>query len=236
MNELVLLSLLTIGYVHLNSRLKRLEEQVIKQQVIDQFKQKRKSAGYPCQETYNVVFTGRPLNNWIIKKWFTLGYQNIKAIYIKNHYPGTISLIIGGQHITTLYDNGTNYNLLDSIDGKLLLGLLKYHETWLLDSLGILMQDDIIIEYHDEVDNETFKQKEQLYGRYIQYFTNIYGKRQKIIYSHGMAGVEDCKIFKTREQRQQEHLVKKQEKAVRREKFIKRMLQLGKIKITLTPI
>ena len=223
--------LLAVGYCiyTFNERLNRLEQQVIKQQVINDFKQKRKDAGYPCRETYDVVYTGRPLNTWIIKKYFTLGYRNIKGIYLKNKYPGIINLVVGGQVVQPpLYNMSRDGNLLDTIGGKLLLGLNKFHEAWLFDSLGILMQDDIIIEYHNEVENETFKKIHDFNGKYIQYFTDIYGVRQKIIYSHGMMGSDICRIPQTPEQRQQRRLIKKDNKAVRRRNFINRMINLNK--------
>ena len=185
----------------------------------DNFKNKRLENNYPVEENYfKYVNYSKLTNTWSIHTYCNLPYKNLKGIYLKHGYQGTISLVIGGQNVTCLYDSANNLcpkNLLDSLDNKLLLGLLQYNEGYLQDSLNILLNDDIELEYYDEKSNEKFNEVAKHNSKYKQYIIDSCGVRKTMIYNSGMFGLVNTQIPKTAEQRKCEHLIKKERKYAR---------------------
>lgn len=136
----------------------------------------------PDDYTYDIMWS-RLNRSYFVYNSCRIPYKNIKGIYMKYPYTGKITLDIGGTTISEVYNNdGIDKNMLEILDYKLPLHLLKYHETVLRTDNSLLLPSDIRIEYSDEAFPE----------EYTQEYTDANGIKSRLFYRHGMLGKSEA--------------------------------------------
>jgi len=104
-------------------------------------------------------------------------HKNIKGIYMKYPYAGKIFLDIGGAIVSEVYNNdGVDKNMLDVLDCKLPLHLVKYNHVGLRTETSLISPSDVRFVYSDEVFEEG----------YTHYITDNLGVKKQITYEDGL--------------------------------------------------
>ena len=138
------------------------------------FVERRIELGYPVDE--------KTIKN---SKYIQIPHENLKGIYLKKPYSGSIKLqLSGGQIIKTVYDSSNNvcpHNLLETFNNLLLAGLTYYQRFVLYDSEQILISSDFVFQHTDEkYDNKITN---------VQMFRGTDGKMNRIIYANKMTSI-----------------------------------------------
>jgi hypothetical protein len=155
-------------------------ETKLKQQVKNNFINDRMSCGLPEPPEQLQVEWSRANNGYYVYEPYQFPHSNIKGIYMKYPYTGKITLEIGGAKVSEVYDNdGIDKNMLDILDCKLPLHLVKYHTVILRTDKFLLLPSDIRFEYSDQHFEEG----------YTQQFTDSDGNVRQIIYKCGLFGM-----------------------------------------------
>jgi len=149
----------------------------LKQQAKDDFTNERLKSGLPAPPDELQVQWSRVNNRYYVDKKYEFPHSNLKGIYMKYPYTGKITLVIGGARVSEVYNNdGIDKNMLDILDCKLPLHLVKYQNVLLITDKFLLLPSDIRFEYSDEVIEAGFTQE----------YTDSDGNVRKIIYNCGM--------------------------------------------------
>ena len=153
----------------------------LKQQAKNNFINDRLKSGLPAPPDELQVEWSRVNNRYLIHKPYEFPHSNLKGIYMKYPYTGKITLVIGGGIISEVYDNdGIDKNMLDILDCKLPLHLVKYQNVLLITDTFLLLPSDIRFEYSDEVIEEGFTQE----------YTDSSGNVKQICYEGGIAWIK----------------------------------------------
>ena len=152
----------------------------LKQQAKDDFTNERLKSGLPAPPDELQVEWSRVNNRYYVHIPYEFPHSNLKGIYMKYPYTGKITLVIGGARVSEVYNNdGIDKNMLDILDCKLPLHLVKYHTVLLRTDKFLLLPSDIRFEYSDQ----------HFEDPYTQQFTDSDGNVRQIIYKCGMFGM-----------------------------------------------